>query len=1241
MAARWLERLLGVAQNAVDERATAVRNYLKPRVEPIAQRVAQNINDLPKGIQTAVVAPYINSRQRQADLQADQEHNALVKELYRRPDPITRAQTVQQLHRVDNRGPVLEQFNPKAMDSGYAKRIGGTFFDVASLPVGAAESFTARLGAQTGKTALEKLAQYGLLRGAEAVGIGGVRDIATGEGARAAVRNAPARFAFGAGVNTVLSPRLTANAIKELPDAVREVRAVTRASAKPGMAPGFAQLPEKPGSIAPDEKVKILKDQLDVIDEAINSHPGKDLIKYTNRNGELPEVTGKAKSQFGSQGDVITADTVGKFGNEELNAGAMLDEYKNLKAHQAEIKAQYNQAKTEMATTTVKTIGKIKAQPNRYYDQPEKVGDIIDRTKLTGKSLETPTAELQAASRRAETQPQPKNFEESFQRFVGQRESAKTKATILADDLNKVPKELHKEVINGLEGQPVSPQAQGFVDSFRKQYDQLFSEAQRAGVDINYLENYITHIWEKSPQEVSDLFQSAKGRFGFATDRVIPTYEEGLKMGLKAKYTNPAQIVGEYARKLEETKAGVELVNRLRVSGDLLPSSAARGLPGLRPVVAPGLPEGYMARPEVAKKLNKVFSPDDTADSTIGKIFEVGAKVSGGGQDILLSGGVPGTPINAFTIAQMTKEIMGGRVKSPLVSLFRSIAPGKSKEFFAKNAQQIIKLQERGISVGSNFDYDQFGQKTGIKKILGNVWSKVINEPTFKRFMPMLQVNLFNDVEKSLIKAGKAESGAADIAAKAVQNFYGTTSTAKVAGRSKISQDATSALLFAPRYRESMVNFWINNLKALKNPLAPENRTNAIFGVSAVLTYLAMNNANAALNGHGMNDNPKGKEDKLLVPLGNGKTIGIPYLSSIATVPRSIYKAGKNLVEGDIKQAGKEIGSSASIILRPLADVAGNEDYFGSPIYDENAPASEKYSKIANYLLNPTTGSFTHPWLREGIKFARGEQGLAETISKGTEMPLRWYDSNKLAMAPIWEDYFNLKGVDQVKSDLKIGKITPDQAAKKIDKLTGSESAGLKEGDIIPYKDSFMYKTSKGYDFADSEQEAQQAIAKDQFSSSGEKTAVIGDKFWYKDANGELKSESVKTRRTKLEDAQYSLDKQELKANENYKGYMELLSNRYKSLESRKNELDPEIDQADIVTLTNQQQDILAEYSKLAGYKGFKKPKKPKKSPARPITSTKLPPRLAPRAARRRVSSFPKARAVPRVSPSYLANLSH
>ena len=553
------------------------------------------------------------------------------------------------------------------------------------------------------------------------------------------------------------------------------------------------------------------------------------------------------------------------------------------------------------------------------------------------------------------------------------------------------------------------------------------------------------HYWEEPVEQVRQAFMSAKKKPSQIKERVFPTYKEGIELGLTPKYDHPALMLEQYVRDMERFKAGIDLMESLKQQRVIVPASVARVNPNFSPIHAPGFGTNdtnimdvryignWYAPTKEATQLNRLFSPE--AETGLGKVLGKTAKFSAAVQDITLSGGVPGTPINAFTAAQVQKELLSGRIKSPLSAVYDSLSSKRTQSFFDTNADQIKKMLERNTEIRTGYSVDEMIDRKLATKIfgdgIGSAWSKLINEPTFKRFMPMLQINLFNDIETKAIKSGLGEKEAADIASKAVRNFYGLVGTDVRAGRSKIGKDLTTTILFAPHYRESMINTWVNTVKGISpvkaefersgitkvipskigfnNPVSKENITNTRFAIGSVLTYLVMSKINKALNGHSMSENPEGKKDKLLIPVGDNQTIGVPFLSSIATIPRMGATMVGQLSRGDIAGASLEGRKALSMMIKPVIDLMANKDYFERDIVDEADTTSEKFKKQAEYLIKAYGG---HPYLREIIElYTKPEKPTYQRLSMAMELPLRFYDTDKIELAPFWEKYHELKAV--------------------------------------------------------------------------------------------------------------------------------------------------------------------------------------------------------------------------------------
>lgn len=442
----------------------------------------------------------------------------------------------------------------------------------------------------------------------------------------------------------------------------------------------------------------------------------------------------------------------------------------------------------------------------------------------------------------------------------------------------------------------------------------------------------------------------------------------------------------------------------------IVDSAVGAGRPGFEPLTGPGFPKSTSGRPDgtviqgfyyaprnIAQTINKVFSPE--SPGMTGQLLKKTGALSSKLQDISLSGGIPFTPVNAFSLANVQKELLAGRLRSPVKSLIISSSDTASYKFFQENVSQIKKMQERNIPITSNYDVESLVPRKAAQRIfgsrLGEIWGKAVNDPTFKRFMPMLQVNLFNDIERQALKKGVSAQDAADIAAQAVKNFYGIIGSDKTAVRSKLGEDLKSTFLFAPKFRESMVNFWINNVKSLKNPLALENRNNLKFIAGSTVMLIGMDQANRYFNnGRSMKDNPPGTEDKLLIPLGNGQVVGVPFQSSIATVPRGIAREAMMILKGDVSGAIKDAGQTyTSSAVRPLADIAANRDYFGKEIVDPSMSAPEKFKSMAQYLGSQY---LTHPHLKELFDPRNQKDPAYQRLSRAMELPLKYYTEKSL-----------------------------------------------------------------------------------------------------------------------------------------------------------------------------------------------------------------------------------------------------
>ena len=225
-------------------------------------------------------------------------------------------------------------------------------------------------------------------------------------------------------------------------------------------------------------------------------------------------------------------------------------------------------------------------------------------------------------------------FQKVFAKWVGNRQAAKTTAMETGQKFTNIPLEDAPAVIKYLENPSSKAPAsiKNYAVTLRNEFDTLRNDAVKQGMDIGYLRDYLTHIWKENPQTVAEKYQSASQKFKFGKQRVIPTYEEGQAMGLTPKYQHPAQILTEYTRRIEETKANLELFKDLKKEHIVVSPAVGGNNPGYAPLTGPGFPKqrvsfngktiigDYYAPVEIAKNINSVFSDKSSNWSMPGQV---------------------------------------------------------------------------------------------------------------------------------------------------------------------------------------------------------------------------------------------------------------------------------------------------------------------------------------------------------------------------------------------------------------------------------------------------------------------------------------------------------------------------------------------------------------------------------------------------------------------------------------------
>lgn len=587
-----------------------------------------------------------------------------------------------------------------------------------------------------------------------------------------------------------------------------------------------------------------------------------------------------------------------------------------------------------------------------------------------------------------------------------------------------------------------------YNSKIKEVFDGLYNEAKERGFDPGFRENYIPQVYKESSAEIKavvreylegkgmspqdiDLYLEGSSRATasasnlgltpfFQKERIFPDYKTAMEWGLTPRFTDPDQLAAYYRDQLEKNIANKNLIDHLTSTGKLIPEQIApRDMVPVR--YLPMGQRGYYADPKLADMLDGMFKGDDDL-SPLGTFAKTFAGVSRLTQQIALSAGVPMTDINFYTIGQVIKELTAGNYKV-LPAFLRANFTDASIKFFTENSEYAEKLAGTGFDIGNRVGtygnvYDNWTNKfreavnnakapgalgkiqtyKNFASLAGDAFDKLFSEKTFGSFMPQMYLQGFKDEYLSLIKSGASEEEATEIAGQITKKMAGVVENV---GRSKTTQDLLSSVLFAPKFRESMVNvLWnsgeagvdfLKQLGGLRGQLDPALTRNRKLLAGMLLTFGAYNAVNYKLNGNFMWDNPAGHQFDLRIQGKNGNITYIPFMPSFLTVARNLGSAAISLGQGNFPSGVASLGQNLSEPLQITMSLIGNQTYAGDPIYKTTDTTSQKLRKLAAY----TGLELNHPYIKAIVNQIKSKKPIGEFINNMLELPLKFGTSTQ------------------------------------------------------------------------------------------------------------------------------------------------------------------------------------------------------------------------------------------------------
>lgn len=147
----------------------------------------------------------------------------------------------------------------------------------------------------------------------------------------------------------------------------------------------------------------------------------------------------------------------------------------------------------------------------------------------------------------------------------------------------------------------------------KEQNDKVWKQMQNGAndMDSDFIENYITHIWDIDPNERTDVISHFTTKNKWASGRYIKTLEEGIeKFGLKPKMLDISEILsvhGSMANNVEVNKNFVEGLKELKIGGKKIMIHSSKKPPTSWVKFPHSSMQGYSVHPDVAIALDPVF----------------------------------------------------------------------------------------------------------------------------------------------------------------------------------------------------------------------------------------------------------------------------------------------------------------------------------------------------------------------------------------------------------------------------------------------------------------------------------------------------------------------------------------------------------------------------------------------------------------------------------------------------------
>jgi len=543
----------------------------------------------------------------------------------------------------------------------------------------------------------------------------------------------------------------------------------------------------------------------------------------------------------------------------------------------------------------------------------------------------------------------------------------------------------------------------------RQFLDRQHKLMRRAGVDVGYVENYLTHLWKETPQQVRQVLGKRLGlKPGIAMTRSIPTLAEGIQKGLTPKFDNMQDVLSWYSRSVNKAIADRGFFEWLREQKQIKPAGKAPyDWVTLSPDSFPikkwkGNSVVFKAPKEIANKINEyLYDPASDPRAFVQGLQGV-AKFSSFLKNIRLAAGVPFTKLNMHSFSVMAHHVLSTPTAKGVPNIPRMIGRGL-KDFGEMLDPRLHKwtneelsrarlMQKHGPLTLSTEDHvfapaikgsllSRIKESKSPSKLFTTLTSRMFEEPLFQSHLPKMKLNVAWELQKEYRKGGMSKRDAFRAAGEVTNNMFGGLNLDEM-GRSKMGQDLARILILAPDWLESNVRT-VKEIAGSPLGRTPKEKTYRDFATNLLGVYVSGTILQKALTGRWMHENNPGSQFSIYLGKNpdNGKDRYVkPFGAGLAGV-RLIYDSAESISRReDVGKLGELVRGRMAIPSGIAASTIFNKGPFGQPITKREDTLGGQLKSLAEYGAGQTVPQYVAGPVAALKGNISPELGLAQAI---------------------------------------------------------------------------------------------------------------------------------------------------------------------------------------------------------------------------------------------------------------------